>query len=39
VVGDEELRLLGTHASPLRIVDYKDPAIRSDARGYRELDS
>jgi mannose-6-phosphate isomerase-like protein (cupin superfamily) len=35
VVGDEELRLLGTHASPRRIVEYKDPAIRSDARGYR----
>jgi len=34
VVGDEVLRLLGTHVSPKRIVDYKDGA-RSDARGYR----
>jgi mannose-6-phosphate isomerase-like protein (cupin superfamily) len=34
VVGDEVLRLLGTHASPTRIVDYKD-GMRSDARGYR----
>jgi mannose-6-phosphate isomerase-like protein (cupin superfamily) len=34
VVGDEELRLLGTHASPTRIVDYKDGGA-SDARGYR----
>ena len=34
VVGDEVLRLLGTHASPKRIVDYKDGA-KSDARGYR----
>lgn len=39
VVGDEDLRLLGTHASPRRIVEYKDPAIGSDARGYRALDS
>ena len=36
VVGDEPLRLLGTHASPKRIVEYKDGG-RSDARGYREL--
>jgi quercetin dioxygenase-like cupin family protein len=35
VVGDRELRLLGTHASPRRIVQYKDPAIESDPRGYR----
>lgn len=34
VVGDQELRLLGTHASPTRIVDYKDGGA-SDARGYR----
>ena len=36
VVGDQPLRLLGTHASPKRIVAYKDGG-RSDARGYREL--
>jgi quercetin dioxygenase-like cupin family protein len=34
VVGDQELRLLGTHVSPRRIVEYKDGA-RSDAQGYR----
>lgn len=34
VVGDEVLRLLGTHVSPRRIVDYKD-GTKSDARGYR----
>lgn len=34
VVGDDVLRLLGTHASPTRIVDYKD-GVTSDARGYR----
>ena len=34
VVGDQVLRLLGTHASPRRIVDYKD-GVKSDARGYR----
>ena len=39
VVGDEVLRLLGTHASPRRIVEYKDAAVRSDASGYRVLDS
>ena len=33
-VGRETLRLLGTHASPRRIVDYKD-GVKSDARGYR----
>ena len=32
VVGDTVLRLLGTHISPKRIVNYKDG--RSDARGY-----
>ena len=35
VVGDEVLRLLGTHASPTRIVQYKDGG-KTDARGYRE---
>ena len=34
VVGDQELRLLGTHASPTRIVEYKDGGA-SDTRGYR----
>jgi mannose-6-phosphate isomerase-like protein (cupin superfamily) len=34
VVGDDVLRLLGTHVSPKRIVDYKD-GTKSDARGYR----
>ncbi|HEX9748813.1 MAG TPA: cupin domain-containing protein [Methylomirabilota bacterium] len=34
VVGEQELRLLGTHVSPKRIVNYKDGAV-SDARGYR----
>ena len=38
VVGDEVLRLLGTHTSPTRIVDYKDGA-KSDARGYRVYES
>ena len=33
-VGDQVLRLLGTHASPRRIVSYKDGA-ESDVRGYR----
>jgi quercetin dioxygenase-like cupin family protein len=33
-VGDQVLRLLGTHASPKRIVAYKDGG-ESDARGYR----
>ena len=35
VVGDQVLRLLGTHVSPARIVNYKDPALRSDGSGYR----
>ena len=35
VVGDEVLRLLGTHASPTRIVSYKDGR-GTDPRGYRE---
>ncbi|HEX3176394.1 MAG TPA: cupin domain-containing protein [Methylomirabilota bacterium] len=34
VRGDRVLRLLGTHASPKRLVSYKDGA-PSDARGYR----
>jgi len=34
VVGDHELRLLGTHVSPQRIVDYKD-GVKTDADGYR----
>ena len=36
VRGDHVLRLLGTHASPNRIVTYKDGAA-SDARGYRVM--
>jgi quercetin dioxygenase-like cupin family protein len=35
VVGDEVLRLLGTHVSAKRIVHYKDQALKSDASGYR----
>ena len=38
VVGGEVLRLLGTHASPTRIVNYKDGGA-SDARGYRVLET
>ena len=34
VVGDQPMRLLGTHASPRRIVEYKD-GLPTDARGYR----
>jgi mannose-6-phosphate isomerase-like protein (cupin superfamily) len=34
VVGDRELRTLGTHVSPRRIVDYKDGG-SSDPSGYR----
>ena len=34
VVGDEVLRLLGTHASATRIVNYKDGGA-SDVQGYR----
>src|SRR5262245_52462789 len=37
-VGDEVRRLVGTHASPKRIVSYKDGA-KSDARGYRVYES
>lgn len=32
--GNETLRILGIHASPKRIVEYKD-GIAVDARGYR----
>lgn len=34
VIGDEDLKTLGIHASPQRIVHYKDPGHRSDSRGY-----
>ena len=34
VVGDELMRLLGTHVSPHRIVRYRDGS-ETDARGYR----
>ena len=34
VVGDEPMRLLGTHVSPRRIVHYRDGG-GTDARGYR----
>jgi quercetin dioxygenase-like cupin family protein len=34
VVGQEVLRLLGTHVSPRRIVNYRDGGA-TDARGYR----
>jgi quercetin dioxygenase-like cupin family protein len=34
VVGDQVLRLLGTHVSPKRIVTYKDGRA-TDARGYQ----
>jgi mannose-6-phosphate isomerase-like protein (cupin superfamily) len=37
VVGDQPLRLLGTHASPKRIVNYKDGRA-TDSRGYQKLD-
>jgi mannose-6-phosphate isomerase-like protein (cupin superfamily) len=37
VVGDEVLRLLGTHVSPKRIFNYRD-GVKSDARGYRVLE-
>ena len=35
VVGDVPLRLLGTHVSPTRIVDYRDGG-PTDGRGYRQ---
>ena len=34
VVGDRPMRLLGTHASPRRIVNYREGGA-TDARGYR----
>ena len=34
VVGDRPMRLLGTHVSPKRIVDYRDGGA-TDRRGYR----
>ena len=37
VVGDQAMRLLGTHVSPKRIVKYKDGRA-TDARGYQTLD-
>src|SRR6266542_3299073 len=37
VVGDETLRLLGTHASSRRIVNYRDGR-QTDSRGYQKLD-
>jgi quercetin dioxygenase-like cupin family protein len=37
VVGDQVMRLLGTHTSPQRIVRYKDGS-ETDARGYRVAD-
>lgn len=33
-VGNEVLRLLGTHAFSKRIVEYKD-GVKTEARGYR----
>jgi quercetin dioxygenase-like cupin family protein len=37
VVGDEALRLLGTHVSPRRIVNFRDGR-ETDARGYAVVD-
>jgi mannose-6-phosphate isomerase-like protein (cupin superfamily) len=37
VVGDQPLRLLGTHVSPKRIVEYKDGRA-TDSKGYQTLD-
>jgi len=34
VVGDRELRTLGIHASPRRIVNYRQPGHASDEQGY-----
>ena len=36
VVGDQALRLLGTHTSPKRIVNYKDGRA-TDSRGYQTV--
>ena len=38
VVGDQALRLLGTHVSPKRIVKYKDGRA-TDSRGYQTFES
>ena len=38
VVGDVPLRLLGTHVSPTRIVNYRDGGA-TDGRGYRSSSS
>jgi mannose-6-phosphate isomerase-like protein (cupin superfamily) len=38
VVGDAPMRLLGTHVSPRRIVNYADGGA-TDARGYRVTDA
>jgi len=38
VVGDQTLRLLGTHVSPRRIVNYLDGRA-TDARGYGVVDA
>jgi quercetin dioxygenase-like cupin family protein len=37
VVGDQPMRLLGTHVSPHRIVNYRDGRA-TDAHGYAVLD-
>jgi quercetin dioxygenase-like cupin family protein len=37
VVGDQAMRLLGTHVSPQRIVNYRDGRA-TDGRGYAVLD-
>ena len=37
VVGDQAMRLLGTHVSPQRIVNYRDGRT-TDGRGYAVLD-
>ena len=37
VVGDQAMRLLGTHVSPHRIVNYRDGRV-TDARGYAVQD-
>lgn len=37
VVGDKPMKLLGTHLSPERIVNYQDR--QTDARGYPLLDT
>ena len=37
VVGDQAMRLLGTHVSPQRIVNYRD-ARATDGRGYAVAD-